>query len=296
MTLQEPKPTPPIAGNTRHLSLPPGTYSEPVARQTGPLDARLPWVIEFRVVGTTSILQTHVSDNMLLGRLDNERKIFPEVDFSPYNAGQLGVSRKHAMITVRGHQLMLKDLGSTNGTRLNDSVLEPNREYRLHHGDQLMLGGLHLQIQFSVVPAQNSVRAAQAAELQLDATLPKLGRGERVLIIEDDINIGEVFRGSLERAGFKVTLVPNITQGLGIVFHQMPDAIILGMLGGDLSGLDLVRYVRKQGREDRRIPVVVVSSGAGYYKTQAVEAGADVVMGKPIAVEDLVRVVGTSLK
>jgi diguanylate cyclase (GGDEF)-like protein len=50
------------------------------------------------------------------------------------------VSRRHARIAKRGSSAFLSDLGSTNGTFLNDQVLAPNEEYPLRSGDQIRTG------------------------------------------------------------------------------------------------------------------------------------------------------------
>lgn len=59
------------------------------------------------------------------------------------NAGKLVefkyISRKHAMFTVNSGIWFIKDLGATNKTRLNDAVLEPQREYPVKKGDRIML-------------------------------------------------------------------------------------------------------------------------------------------------------------
>lgn len=272
---------------TRHLELPASMPKEPTPRATGPLDRALPWVIEFRVVGTSSILQTQVYETMLLGRADSERDINPEIDLSPYNAGALGVSRRHAVIVVKDTHLWLKDMGSTNGTRLNESVLEPLKEYRLHHGDELMLGQLHMQLQYSVVPAE-VIAKPSSQPFPSDVTIAKRGKGQHVLIIEDDDNTGEIFKAAIERTGYEVTLVKTVIQGLGVIFNEMPDAVILDVMLSDMNALDLVRYVRKQN--PKRIPVVVLSGGSGgFFRGQAYEAGADVFMNKPVTVEDMIK-------
>jgi len=49
-----------------------------------------------------------------------------------------GVSRRHACIVVRGDSVALEDLGSKNGTRLNDRAIAGRVE--LHDGDQIQLG------------------------------------------------------------------------------------------------------------------------------------------------------------
>ncbi len=59
-----------------------------------------------------------------------------------------GVSRQHCLIEHSGSQLWVTDLGSTNGTYLNDQQLEPYRQYMLANGDRLILGTLHLAVCF----------------------------------------------------------------------------------------------------------------------------------------------------
>ncbi|MFN8528738.1 MAG: response regulator [Anaerolineae bacterium] len=300
----EPKPIPALPqvaspfsvfGQTRNFEfpppLPPEALPDPTNRPTEPFAKSLPWVIEFRIVGTSDILQIQVRDTLLMGRADFERNINPEIDLSAYNAAALGVSRRHAMITVKDTWLMIQDLGSTNGTRLNDQTIEPLIEYRIRHDDVLTLGGLQLKLQYAVVPAEMATKP-QTAPLTYDATIPNVGKGQRVLVIEDDDNVGEVFRRGLEIAGFKVTLVRTVMQGLGLCFHQMPDAIIINAMVSDMNALDLVQYIRKVDK-GHRVPVVVVSpTSGGFYKNQALQAGADLFMGKPVAMEDLVRAIG----
>ncbi|NOZ85431.1 MAG: GGDEF domain-containing protein [Deltaproteobacteria bacterium] len=53
---------------------------------------------------------------------------------------QLGiesVSRNHAKVLVRDKQVLIRDLGSTNGTYVNDRAID---EYRLRHGDRIQVG------------------------------------------------------------------------------------------------------------------------------------------------------------
>ncbi|MDX2161225.1 MAG: response regulator [bacterium] len=287
------KKSPAETAQTRYLAVPPPQVTETeTTRPTQPFEQGLPWVLEFRVVGTSDTLQVQVRGTMLMGRADIDRNIFPEIDLTPYNAGVLGVSRRHAMITLQESALMLQDLGSTNGTYHNGRLLSPLAEVRLRHGDELMLGGLALQVQYSVVPAELDTKPA-TAPLTYDATIPNVGKGQHVLVIEDDDSVGEVFRRALTIAGFKTSLVHTVMQGLGLCFAQMPDAIILNVMLADMNALDLVRYVKKTAVTP--VPVIVLSpTNGGFYKNQAYAAGADLVLPKPVAVEDMVRSLGLS--
>ncbi len=55
------------------------------------------------------------------------------------------VSRYHALITIRGDQLYIKDLGSTNGTKVNDGKVFGERE--LFAGELIQLGDTVIQLE-----------------------------------------------------------------------------------------------------------------------------------------------------
>ena len=56
------------------------------------------------------------------------------------------VSRSHAMCIVRGDQFLIRDMQSRNQTRVNGTVLPPDRPQVLRAGDVLRLGELELTI------------------------------------------------------------------------------------------------------------------------------------------------------
>jgi hypothetical protein len=81
-----------------------------------------------------------------LGRKDPTQNVFPEVDLTDDLAMECGVSREHASIFVRGGDVMVEDLGSTNGTLLNGVRLDPYMPEILNRGDQLQLGRLLIEV------------------------------------------------------------------------------------------------------------------------------------------------------
>lgn len=82
-----------------------------------------------------------------LGRCDPVSCQYPDIDFSPYAAHQKGVSRQHVVIHQAGQELLVKDMGSVNGTYLNGHRLISHQLYPLKDGDELILGMLMLQVQ-----------------------------------------------------------------------------------------------------------------------------------------------------
>lgn len=84
--------------------------------------------------------------DLTIGRSTEGQTVVPDIDLSPYEAYEAGVSRLHANISVKGNQVSAKDLGSANGTRLNGKKISPHAEHTLLHGDILTLGKLKIQI------------------------------------------------------------------------------------------------------------------------------------------------------
>lgn len=85
----------------------------------------------------------------VVGRADLGAGFKPDVDLTPYGATARGVSRTHARLQLKDHQLFITDLGSANGTFIGTEKLTPNEAYQVHSGSSLLLGALAVQIMFS---------------------------------------------------------------------------------------------------------------------------------------------------
>jgi pSer/pThr/pTyr-binding forkhead associated (FHA) protein len=83
-----------------------------------------------------------------LGRPDPHNHIFPDVDLTEDDGPLFGVSRRHAKIFKRGAVILIEDMGSLNGTLLNNRRLTPYKPESLAHGDTLELGRLVIQVLF----------------------------------------------------------------------------------------------------------------------------------------------------
>jgi len=94
------------------------------------------------VAGTTELDASFLlqRDSNLVGRTDPLSNIFPEVDLSRFDP-QTKVSRRHARIWREGESFLVEDLGSVNGTVINDMIrLEPRQPRSLDSGDRIRMG------------------------------------------------------------------------------------------------------------------------------------------------------------
>jgi pSer/pThr/pTyr-binding forkhead associated (FHA) protein len=80
-----------------------------------------------------------------MGRVSDGQTIMPDIDLTPYQAYENGVSRLHAVLKKNDNRVIIMDLGSSNGTYVNGVRLKPENEYPLSHGNIIALGKLKIQ-------------------------------------------------------------------------------------------------------------------------------------------------------
>jgi serine/threonine protein kinase len=73
-----------------------------------------------------------------IGRRDPTQNHHPELDLADYDRGV--ASRRHAIIQRDGSKYIVIDLGSVNGTTVNNLPLTPHRPYVLRPGDRIRIG------------------------------------------------------------------------------------------------------------------------------------------------------------
>ncbi len=81
---------------------------------------------------------------LIIGRSDPIRQIFPEVDLSTLDTDRM-VSRRQARVTQHDGRFYVEDLKALNATRLNGVALPPNEEYELQDGDMLRAGNIEIR-------------------------------------------------------------------------------------------------------------------------------------------------------
>jgi pSer/pThr/pTyr-binding forkhead associated (FHA) protein len=85
---------------------------------------------------------------LLLGRADPNASQQPDIDLTKHNAHEAGVSRLHAQLQLYDDKVCVEDLGSRNGTYVNDERLAPYVEHPLYDGDWLRLGKFMILINY----------------------------------------------------------------------------------------------------------------------------------------------------
>jgi len=112
-----------------------------------------------------------------------------------------------------------------------------------------------------------------------------------VMIIEDEPEAAELFGEMMRLSGFRVVKMFASTPAIPMISQEKPDVIILDIMMPDISGLEVLRYMRRES-DLASIPVIVVSAKSmpGDIKT-GLEAGASIYLTKPVSFLDLKQAV-----
>jgi DNA-binding response OmpR family regulator len=107
----------------------------------------------------------------------------------------------------------------------------------------------------------------------------------RILVVEDQKEIADHLRISLEAECFAVDSADNGEKGLYLARINDYDVIILDNLLGQKSGMEVCSELRQSGKT---VPIIILSVQSEInYKVALLNAGADDYLTKPFALEEL---------
>jgi CheY-like chemotaxis protein len=114
----------------------------------------------------------------------------------------------------------------------------------------------------------------------------------RILIIDDDETILNVFQRFLAGKGYQVLVASDGRKGLRIMEEVQVDLVITDIMMPETDGLEVVMAIRGKGTD---IPVIAMSGGMHAmpmdFLPMAKKFGACKVLYKPIELEDLLAAV-----
>ncbi len=107
---------------------------------------------------------------------------------------------------------------------------------------------------------------------------------EKILIVEDDQGISDFVKLELEHEGFETSVAATGREALELFESFNPDLILLDVMLPELSGLEVLRRIRKTSTT----PVIMVTArGETYDRVNGLDAGADDYIPKPFEIEEL---------
>ena len=109
--------------------------------------------------------------------------------------------------------------------------------------------------------------------------------GARILVVDDERQILRALQTSLRGAGYEVETADTAEHALAAAAMRPPEAVILDLVLPDGTGTEVVRELRTWSSA----PVIVLSAvGDEHEKVEALNAGADDYVTKPVGIDELI--------
>jgi len=117
-----------------------------------------------------------------------------------------------------------------------------------------------------------------------------------IVVVEDEPDTAEMFAEMMRLSGYEVTKTYGGSAAIALIETRKPDAVVLDIMMPDLSGLDVLGYIRRDPQL-AGIPVIVVSAKSLPSDIKhGLDAGASIYLTKPVAFLDLKEAVENAIQ
>jgi DNA-binding response OmpR family regulator len=122
-----------------------------------------------------------------------------------------------------------------------------------------------------------------------------LSQPKSVIIVEDEPEAADMFAEMMRLNGFTVRKSSGGRIAMNMIAHEKPDAVLLDVMIPDISGLEVLRFMKRDPNLSD-IPVVIVSARSQASDIQeGLDAGARVYLIKPVSYPELISAVNNAL-
>jgi len=111
--------------------------------------------------------------------------------------------------------------------------------------------------------------------------------GKTILIVDDERAIREMISLALSQEGCACLEAANAHEAEKLIERDNPDLVLLDWMMPGISGIDLVRRLRKQDKT-RTLPIIMLTAKTEEQdKVQGLDTGADDFLAKPFSTREL---------
>jgi two-component system cell cycle response regulator DivK len=115
------------------------------------------------------------------------------------------------------------------------------------------------------------------------------------LVVEDFEDTRYLMRMELERRGFRVLEATNGEEGVEVATREQPDIILMDIGLPVMDGIEATRRIRAQTDARDRLIVALTAHHETEYRANALAAGCDAYLTKPIDFDWLIDLLGRLL-
>ncbi len=218
---------------------------------------------------------------------------------APTNAFQIleaSVSGHHCEVILRGEELLVRDMRSTNGTFIKGVLAS---EGVVPAGEIFRLGDV--EIRFEKIPAKaappkisiGSLGVAEKNPPSKPATsfLRKDDKKHQVLLVDDSMafleTLGEMFE-TLSDKTWEIHRAATADQALAILQQQQIELAVLDINMPMLDGVQLLGVIQRRHPDVKK--VVVTAHATDAYRATCLANGAELFLEKPLSPDGFVSI------
>jgi DNA-binding response OmpR family regulator len=118
-------------------------------------------------------------------------------------------------------------------------------------------------------------------------------KNQRVLVVEDDPQVGEIIQWNLYAAGYPAVVVEDGVRALQAFDQERPALVTIDLNVPSVSGFRLVELLKRHAPD---VPVIVVTALSFEEAEETARAGADDFVSKPFDPQELVKKIAYHLQ
>jgi two-component system response regulator VicR len=108
----------------------------------------------------------------------------------------------------------------------------------------------------------------------------------KILLIEDEVQLGQIVKDSLEMRGFEMLYAEDGKEGLKLYHEHHPDVVVLDIMMPNMDGFSVTTEIRK---EDKLTPIIFLTAKSQTADVvKGFELGGNDYLKKPFSMDELI--------
>lgn len=212
--------------------------------------------ITLNVLGVDTPITFHDKQELTIGRRDPATNEHPDVNLNDLPLNTAGISRKHLKLVYVTGQWYAEDMGSRNGTWLNNKLLMAYQRYKLSDGDQLRVGSIIIIIMShapnaederpkstSISALPNSLKLTTSAIIETQQGLSPSYIADLVPYLQAVIDMIQHVDRAKKRPQREISVVSIEFDHQTIVVHLSCSHEVLEFMYGQLFAMPIVKPI-----------------------------------------------------
>jgi CheY-like chemotaxis protein len=208
-------------------------------------------------------------------------------DSNAFQIVETSVSSQHCEVLLRGNELVVRDLRSTNGTFIGGKTVT---EAVLQPGQILRLGQVELRLEISAPASPPALPATAPAATEVPSPAPVKKTGAKgdglktyhVLFVDDSMAFLEMITdlfGAQEDKTWEIHTAASADKALAILQQKLIDLVVLDIGMPLLDGIQLLGLIHRRYPNIKK--VVLTGQSDDSHRAACLASGAELFLLKP---------------